>query len=260
LTGLAGAPLIVLIIGFGQKAGLLLLIVLAITLGLIEFFRLTCPEDPLWKRTAKVALGLFLPVAAYFGQGEMLLAAMALVPAVLFLLFAAKPENLRLVTWEMAVTLVGIVCVSFLLSHILLLRNQPMGVRWVLFLLITVWAGDTVAYFTGTWIGRHKLYPKISPGKTVEGLLGGLGGSIIAALLFRRLFFEGLASGYVLVLAFFIMILGQIGDFWESTIKRSANVKDSSRLIPGHGGMLDRLDSFLFAAPFVYYYVAYLNR
>lgn len=185
----------------------------------------------------------------------MVLAVMVLDVFVLFLLFAAKPANLSDTTSRMAVMLFGIIYVSFLLSHMLLLRNRPMGTQWVFFLLITVWAGDTSAYFTGTLIGKHKLYPKISPKKSVEGLLGGIAGSIFVALLFRRFFFRDLAWSHTVMLAFFIMILGQIGDFGESMLKRSANVKDSSRLIPGHGGILDRLDSFLFSTPFLYYYV-----
>jgi len=137
----------------------------------------------------------------------------------------------------------------------ILLRNQPKGLQWVFFLLMTVWAGDTCAYFTGTLIGKHKLYPKISPKKSIEGLLGGLAGSIIVAFFFRRFFLQDLTWSHTVMLAFFIMILGQMGDFGESMIKRSVNVKDSSRLIPGHGGLLDRLDSLLFSTPFLYYYV-----
>lgn len=253
-------PLIILIIGFGQKIGLLFLILVATSQGLIEFYRLTFPESRLREKTAGIGLGLFFPLAAYFGQVETVLAVTALAVVVLFILFATKPENSSAIASRMAVMLFGIIYVSFLLSHILLLRNQPMGTQWVFFLLITVWAGDTFAYFTGTLIGKHKLYPKISPKKSVEGLLGGLAGSIIVAFLFRRFFFGDLAWSHALMLAFFIMILGQIGDFGESMIKRSVNVKDSSRLIPGHGGILDRLDSFLFSAPFLYYYVQCLNR
>jgi len=255
-----GAPLIILIIGFGQKIGLLLFILAATSQGLIEFYRLTIPESRLREKIAGVGLGLLFPLGAYFSQGETVFALMALTVVVLFVLFAAQPGNFSAITPRMAVILFGIIYVSLLLSHVLLLRDQPMGTRWVFFLLSAVWAGDTFAYFTGTLIGKHKLYPKISPNKSVEGLLGGLGGSIIVALLFRRFFLTDLGWNHALILAFFIMILGQMGDFGESMIKRSVDVKDSSRLIPGHGGILDRLDSFLFSAPFLYYYVQWLNR
>lgn len=255
LTGLVGVPLIILIIGFGQKIGLLFLILLAISQGLMEFYRLTFPESRLLEKAVAIGLGLFFPLAAYFGEGEAMLAVVALAVFVLFLLFIARPENLSGTTSRMAAMLFGNIYVSFLLSHILLLRGRPLGTQWVFFLVITVWAGDTCAYFSGTLMGKHKLYPKISPKKSVEGLLGGLAGSIVVALLFREFFLGDLAPSHTVMLAFFILILGQIGDFGESMIKRSVNVKDSSRLIPGHGGILDRLDSFLFSTPFLYYYV-----
>ncbi len=260
LTGLVGGPLIVLLIAFGQEVGLLLLILTATTLGLFEFYRLTLPESRLGERLVGIGLGLCFPLGAHFTHETTVPALMAVTVIVLFFISIAKPGNFRGVTSRMAVTLLGIVYVGFLLSHILLVRKQPLGTQWVFFLLITVWAGDTSAYFTGTLIGKHKLYPRISPKKSVEGLLGGITGSIGGALLFWRFFFTDLGWSQALILAFFIMILGQLGDFGESMIKRSANVKDSSRLIPGHGGILDRLDSFLFSAPFLYYYVQWLNR
>ncbi len=250
-----GAPLIILIIGFGQKTGLLFLILGATSQGLVEFYRLTFPEIRLREKIAAIGLGFCFPLAACFGHGETVLTIMVLAVFVLFLLFIARPDNSGATTSRMAVLLFGIIYVSFLLSHMILLRNQPKGLQWVFFLLMTVWAGDTCAYFTGTLIGKHKLYPKISPKKSIEGLLGGLAGSIIVAFFFRRFFLQDLTWSHTMMLAFFIMILGQMGDFGESMIKRSVNVKDSSRLIPGHGGLLDRLDSLLFSTPFLYYYV-----
>jgi len=107
----------------------------------------------------------------------------------------------------------------------------------------------------GSFIGKHKLYAKVSPKKTLEGLGGGIGGAVTAALLYRTFFFSDLTVSDCLFLGFFLTLFGQLGDFTESMIKRSAHVKDSSNLIPGHGGMLDRLDSFLFSAPFLYFYI-----
>jgi phosphatidate cytidylyltransferase len=158
------------------------------------------------------------------------------------------------------VILFGVLYVGLFLSYFTLLKNQIMGTRWVLFLIFTVWAGDTSAYFAGTLIGRHRLYPKLSPKKSVEGLFGGLAGSIAVALVFRRLFLTDLMPFHAVIMGASILLLGQMGDLGESMIKRSANVKDSSRLIPGHGGVLDRLDSFLFSAPFLYYYVQWLQK
>jgi phosphatidate cytidylyltransferase len=254
-----GVPLVVLLILFGGKIGLLLLILGTTSQGLREFYRLTLPENRLREKAAGVALGLLFPVGVYFGQEETVLTVMALAVVVLFILFVAKPGRLDAVASHLAITLFGVIYVGFLLSYILFVGIQPRGTHWVFFLLFTVWSGDTIAYFTGTLIGKHKLYPKISPKKSVEGLLGGLAGSIAAALLFQGFLLPDVGFIHAVLLGFFMMILGQVGDFGESMIKRSVKVKDSSRLIPGHGGVLDRIDSFLFTAPFLYYYLQWLK-
>jgi phosphatidate cytidylyltransferase len=134
------------------------------------------------------------------------------------------------------------------------------GRLWVLFLVSTVWAGDISALLSGSFFGRHKLYPKISPKKTFEGLGGAIVGSILVALAFALLFIPHLKKGPCILLAIGIGIFGQLGDFTESMLKRSAQVKDSGSLIPGHGGMLDRLDSFLFSAPFLHYALLFLLK
>lgn len=252
-----GAPLVVLIIGFGQQIGLLLLVLAATGQGFNEFCRMTLPKGQRWERTAGIGLALLFPVVAYAGGGGAVLAAVAAAFFVLLLLFTASPNDLDTSTSHMTFILFGVVYVGFLLSHLVLLGGQPNGIRWVLFLLMTVWAGDTCAYFTGSLIGKHRIYPRISPKKSFEGFVGGLAGSIAVALLFRRFFLAEIPGHQAVILAFFILILGHIGDFGESMIKRAVNVKDSSALIPGHGGILDRLDSLLFPAPLVYYYVVY---
>jgi phosphatidate cytidylyltransferase len=124
----------------------------------------------------------------------------------------------------------------------------------ILFTLVAVYFGDTTAFYVGRAWGRKKLAPTISPGKTVEGGWGALGGSILGALLSKYLFLPQLSPVHALILGGAIGVLGQLGDLWESLLKRSAQVKDSGTLIPGHGGLLDRIDSVLFSAPLVYYY------
>jgi phosphatidate cytidylyltransferase len=150
-------------------------------------------------------------------------------------------------------TLFGILFIAFLLAYVSLIRNMTNGRLWVLFLVATVWAGDISALLIGSFLGRHKLYPKISPKKTFEGLGGAIVGSILVALAFSYLFFPQLKKIPFVFLAIGLGIFGQLGDFTESMLKRSAQAKDSGTLIPGHGGMLDRLDSFLFSAPFFHY-------
>jgi phosphatidate cytidylyltransferase len=134
------------------------------------------------------------------------------------------------------------------------------GRVWVLLLIVTVWAGDIFAFLSGSLLGKHKLYPKISPNKTYEGLGGAIGGSILVALVYSHFFIPRMDAGLCILLAVGLTILGQLGDFTESMLKRSAQVKDSGSLIPGHGGMLDRMDSFLFSAPFFHYFLLYFLK
>ena len=113
---------------------------------------------------------------------------------------------------------------------------------------------DTGAFYTGRAIGRHKLAPRVSPGKTIEGAIGGFVMAIVAALLCKPAFFPEIATVHALALGATLGAVAQVGDLAESLLKRGSNVKDSGNLLPGHGGMLDRIDSMLFCAPVLYYY------
>ncbi len=135
-----------------------------------------------------------------------------------------------------------------------LYRLKELDPYFPLILLLTIWASDTGAYFVGKSIGRHKLAPVFSPKKTFEGLLGALGGSVLVTLLFRNRL--GITLPWAIAGGLSIGVLGQLGDILESIAKRVWEVKDSSSLIPGHGGVLDRIDSLLLSAPFMYYYLS----
>jgi phosphatidate cytidylyltransferase len=123
--------------------------------------------------------------------------------------------------------------------------------------MATIMVADTFAYFFGHAFGRHKLAPRISPGKTVEGGLAALVGGVLAALAVRQLGLPSLPLLDTVLLGLGVTILGTLGDLFESLLKRWAGVKDSGTLFPGHGGALDRLDSLLFGAPVLYYYLLY---
>jgi len=131
------------------------------------------------------------------------------------------------------------------------------GAWRVLLLLAIVMSSDTFAYFAGSAFGRHKLAPLVSPGKTIEGLAGGLVGGIVAALVVRHLGLPETTATAAVGLGIVVAAFGVTGDLVESLLKRWSGVKDSGRLFPGHGGMLDRLDSLLFGAPVLYYYFLY---
>ncbi|MBZ5535485.1 MAG: phosphatidate cytidylyltransferase [Acidobacteriia bacterium] len=128
----------------------------------------------------------------------------------------------------------------------------------IFFLLAVVWASDIGAYYVGRGIGKRKLAPRISPGKTIEGLVGGLIASVLVSLVFHRYWLRGYSLGAVVALAIILDLAGVLGDLAESAMKRGAGVKDSSSIVPGHGGVLDRIDSLLFAIPVMYYYPSLL--
>lgn len=154
--------------------------------------------------------------------------------------------------------LLAVLYAVVLLSHLYLLRQLPRGIEWTFLTIFLVWATDTGAYLIGRQFGRHLLAPQVSPKKTVEGSLGGLLFSILVAITCWRLIGGAPLIAYV-VLGVVIGISAQVGDLFESALKRSAGVKDSGKLIPGHGGILDRFDSLIFALPLVYYGVILLS-
>ena len=166
---------------------------------------------------------------------------------------------------SVASTLLGAVYIGWAFGHhLILLRDisvpdiSEAGRGLIFFLLATVWLGDTAAYLFGKQFGRHKLRPTISPGKTIEGTVAGLVFGTLGGLGVWSFFLQDILSfSHVLILGILLGIVGQLSDLSESVIKRSADVKDSGHLIPGHGGLLDRCDSLIFSAPVLYYYFVY---
>lgn len=140
------------------------------------------------------------------------------------------------------------------------LRDLRHGFEWVFCALIVTWGNDTCAYFAGRFLGKHKLYPAVSPNKTWEGFYGGLAGSILGMLIARWTFFGALTVADCFAVGVLGGLLGPLGDLCESMLKRAYQVKDSGRLIPGHGGLLDRIDALIFNAPMVFLYALYLGR
>jgi phosphatidate cytidylyltransferase len=253
-------PPILLLIALGPPEILHLMVLLATFFGLREYYNLILPHSSGIERTVGVGLGLILSIIVSFGNTKEISPFLVLLLLILSILFMATSKDLSSTISKAGTTLFGILFIGFLLAYVSLIRNMTNGRLWVLFLVATIWAGDISALLSGSFLGRHKLYPKISPKKTYEGLGGAVAGSIIVALAFSCLFFPHLERGPFIFLAIGLAILGQFGDFTESMLKRSAQVKDSGTLIPGHGGMLDRLDSFLFSAPFLHYSLLHLLK
>lgn len=161
-------------------------------------------------------------------------------------------------TVDWALTIAGGLYLGWTAGHFISLRDAARGLEWIAFTLISTWIADTGAYFIGTYLGRHKSFPRLSPKKTWEGTIGGWFCGVAAALLIGQ--YIGLGFMHSLVLGALLSTFSPLGDLAVSMMKRQVGVKDSSGLIPGHGGMLDRMDSLLFAVVVVYYYARWIAR
>jgi phosphatidate cytidylyltransferase len=224
-----------------------------------EFYRMALPERSIevWPAAVCAALMIFIPLLR---DCRLALAALTLLFLAFALLFLFRVRNISDAAREIAYAALGFLYIPMLLMHLIMLRQQAYGVQWLLVIMLIVMTNDSAAYYTGCAFGKHRLYPLVSPKKSIEGALGGLAGSIGGTLLAKYTFFPQLTVPDALLTAIFIGMLGQTGDLFESLLKRSFGVKDSGNSIPGHGGVLDRLDSIIFAAPATYYYAIYFFR
>jgi phosphatidate cytidylyltransferase len=254
LSGLVLAPSLILFILYAPPWLFLLFILFLTWLGLREFYALSLPGISQTQRALGVLLGMLFPLSLYSRDPRCFIATLAFIMLFLFIQTLFRPEEFPVRIEQLSRHLLGLLYVPLFLAHFILMHRLTYGRFWVLFALVAVYFGDTTAFYIGRTWGRRKLAPQISPGKTWEGGLGAVGGSLAGALIFKYLFFPQLPTVHALVLGIGIGLIGQLGDLFESLIKRSAKVKDSGMLIPGHGGLLDRVDSVLFVAPFVYYY------
>jgi len=263
-TILVLAPLLYALIRYLPPLAFSGVVMLAGGLALFEFYRLCFSDLCFSDRSHSWLIGIGLTGFAALILGThrpdiivpTLLATLVGIISVPLLSRAPLEQSLR----DGALTLFGVLYLGLTLGTLSMTRLLPQGEWLIFFLLLVTWASDTGAYLVGTLYGRHRLAPTISPKKTVEGLVGGLIGAIIVAYAARWWFLPELSGLDCLVLATLLTITGLWGDLTESAMKRSVGMKDSGGILPGHGGMLDRLDSLLFTAPVFYYYVTMVSR
>ncbi|MBM4262520.1 MAG: phosphatidate cytidylyltransferase [Deltaproteobacteria bacterium] len=254
LTALVGVPLLILLVARSSTAVFSTVIFFVTVLALGEYFRMVFPNG-LRDQLLGVGFGAALSLSLLYGGAETVQLSTALVLLLYFSLYiwlsGSLEDKLRRLAWLM----LGGFYLGYLLPHLALLFRLPEGRHWVLFVLIVIMSGDSVAYFAGKRFGKKRLAPEISPGKTVEGALGYFAGSVIAGLIGAKYLFVGISAHTICALALVLATLGQVGDLFESWIKRVFSVKDSGQLLPGHGGLLDRLDSLIFPAVFTTAYL-----
>jgi len=257
LTALWGIPLLVVVIWFDKPLPwFTILVAIWGVLAVFEFYRMvnTSRVPPLtYFGLIWTLLFILSPHFNYDFLVPFLLTSVVILSLIWLLLHPQKEG--AFIGW--AWTIAGILYVGWLLSYFVALRGLDAGRDWVFFALFTTFGSDIAAFFTGRAWGRHYLAPNISPGKTWEGAIAGVLGAIIVSLLFTILI--PLSYGHAIFLGLLVSIFGQLGDLVESLLKRNMGVKDSGKLLPGHGGFLDRIDSVVFAGVVVYYYVLSYN-
>ncbi|HEU4940455.1 MAG TPA: phosphatidate cytidylyltransferase [Candidatus Eisenbacteria bacterium] len=262
-------PLLVLLAWIGSVPYLLFTMAV-VGLGLREFYLLLEAKglSPHWK-SGMLAV-LLLPIGGYLRFRTHRMEEWHVGAFFTILIGAVLLAELRRGAGKQAVansaaTFLGFLYIGWLGTHLGALRELPFAVRrpylegmsYALLPFALAWSCDTAAYAVGRAFGKTKLMPSVSPGKSLEGSIAGLLASIGAALLARAWFARYLTALDAVVLGALVGVFGQLGDLVESLLKRDAETKDSSTLIPGHGGVLDRFDSLLFAAPIVYYYLIF---
>lgn len=256
ITGLIGFPIVACIIIFENKYVIDFLFSIISAMSLYEYNKaLKLEKNPVtW--IGYVACGLIsfmhLIPLQYLPYAIGIIIPVMVLLMFLHIIFSKMKTNIV----DIAKTFFGIFYIVVFLAFIPLLMGGENGKRLIFYILFAGWGTDTFAYFTGRWFGKHKLC-EISPKKTIEGSIGGVIGAVILVLIHTAVLnnFYGMNINYLIVLCIGIILslLGQIGDLAASTIKRYAEIKDYGNLLPGHGGMLDRIDSIIFIAPFAYF-------
>ena len=253
LTTVFLLPLVIFLVFKAPSVYFFSFISLIIVLGLAEFFGMLAQGKQACSPYLGMIIGWLLSLTFFQERVDLTQCLLTLAPMMLLAVRLTHGGNLLEASQGAFNTLFGVFYVSWLSSHFLLLRNLDAGRDYLFFVLLVIWLGDTGAYYGGRRWGRHKLAVRISPQKTVEGAVFGLIASLVGAWLARQVFLPSWGVERFLGVGLLLGTLGQIGDLSESLIKRGLGVKDSGSLLPGHGGILDRVDSLLFAAPAMYY-------
>jgi len=256
LTGIISVPVLIFIVGYGPKWGFLALLCAVAIVGMFEFYALTAIQAPRSVLGVNILMTILLFLALTMRQVmfiPVIILIYVLFPMIFFV-FARKPPD-KTLTVQMTTSVFGAIYLSLPLVLLALIHFRAMGRWWVFLLLVVVFAGDTGVFYTGRAFGKHKLHRTVSPGKTWEGAVGALLSSLMAAVLFLSFIPLSPWGIDMLVLVAILSASAQIGDLAESLLKRNHGIKDSGQILPGHGGILDRIDGLLFAIPVLFVYL-----
>lgn len=260
ITGVMASAAWLLILLWGPLPLFWLVITVLAGVALAEYLSIVLPDLDKRVRILLIFFGMLPLAGAYSGEPTGLLCGLSLALVALLLHTVSRYASLAQPYEVISRAGFAYLYLSLCTAHLILLIALPQGRAWLLLLTAITVASDTAAFYTGSKLGRHKLCLAISPGKTWEGFAGGLAGSLGAALLVRHLFLPEQNLFWIVFIALLLGSLGAVGDLSESIIKRAFGAKDSGSLLPGHGGLLDRIDSLLLTAPLLYYLLNYLGN
>ena len=253
ITAAIVLPLFVALLYWGSPIWFYFLSLAAILLGTREYFNITSKIGVEGYPMLGLVMSFLLSLCFYF-EGRYLQEWMMGSFLVIFGVWYFKDGDSRMALDQIAYTLIGVLWVAGTLGYFILIRNLESGRYFLFFVFFVVWTGDTLAYYGGRKFGKHPFFPSISPRKTIEGAFCGLAANTSAGALAHFWFLKEILLTHCLIMGLICGIIGQFGDLAESVLKRNALVKDSGGLIPGHGGVLDRVDSLMLAGPAFYFY------
>jgi len=263
ITALILIPMLLWVLIKGNLLLFAVLVSLVALFAIREYLRIIFENDgKSISNTIKIisyTVSMTLIISACLGSLEILflIFAMNLMALSIFVLsrFADNHGIFDIISKQV----LGVVYIPVSLSLLIFIKEFDGGTFWIIWLLIVTFANDTGAFYSGTFLGKNALAPNISPNKTIEGSLGGMAASIITGFIFYQCCFNDLSLSFLTIPASFLLsIAGQIGDLFESAMKRASKIKDSGRILPGHGGILDRIDGLLFAIPVLYVYLVFV--
>ncbi len=261
LTAIVALPFLAYLIWMGSSIMFALFICLISTLALHEYYNIAfagiASEETKLAKIIGHIFGTALILAMHqgmFGAAALIIGCNLYLTGVVSV-FRYKEGSPAMDV--MARQAMGMIYIPLFLAFFVLVRGAE-DQAWIFLILGLVFAGDSAAFFVGSYLGKNKLCPNVSPKKTIEGSAGGIAGSILVGSAFKMLLFPEASWLKMLIFFLAINVSGQIGDLVESVFKRTSNIKDSGGLLPGHGGMLDRIDALLLAAPVAYLLKIYL--
>jgi phosphatidate cytidylyltransferase len=256
-TAAFGVTVLLLLLIFGEGIGAVLVASVLSIAMLYEFTSITFSlPDEKEKRFIVLGTAWLLQVMNFWMAGaEFGLVCFTFLGITAYFLFTSEKyngEELKQHYRELMSTLFGLLYLAFLPTYLVAIRVSGYGKHWILIFLFIVWANDVGAYFAGVKYGKRKLFPHISPKKTWEGAAGGLCAAVVVSILYKALVFKQLSWFGALAIPMVLSVVAPVGDLAESFLKRAFDKKDSSTILPGHGGFLDRFDSVVFSLPVMY--------